>query len=323
MNTTTTTRTLGRTDIEVSPLCLGGNVFGWNVDRSRSFEVLDAFVDGGGNFIDTADVYSSWAEGNSGGESETIIGEWLAARSLAGKVVVATKVGLKMGDGDMGLSRGHILMSAVASARRLGVDAIDLYYAHRDDPDVPLEETFGTFHELTQTGLVRAVGVSNYTAERLAEVLEVCDREGFERPQVFQPHYNLVHRAEYEGGLMDLCVREQISVAPYLGLAAGFLTGKYQHRGKRPDSARADGMPARLSTGAGFTVVDALREVAGQHRATPAQAALAWLAAQPGVVAPIASATSATQVRDTSAFAAVQLTDADLERLGEVSLPFA
>lgn len=307
-------RPLGRSELRVSPLCLGGNVFGWTADEARSFEILDAFVEAGGNFVDTADVYSRWVPGHTGGESEGVIGRWLKSRKARDRVIVATKVGMEMPYGS-GLSRAHVERAAEASLRRLQVERIDLLYAHRDDPKTPVEETVRALDALVAAGKVRAVGASNFTAARLAEALEVARREGLARYEVLQPDYNVVDRAGFEGELDALCRREQVSVAPYYGLAAGFLTGKYRRGAPAPASPRAAGVLERHGHARGWAVLDAVRAVATRHQATPAQIALVWLLAQPAVVAPIASATSAEQLRELAAFARVRLTPADLATL--------
>ena len=291
-------RRLGRSSLEVGPLALGGNVFGWTADAARSFELLDAFVEAGLNLVDTADAYSRWVPGHSGGESETVIGQWLAARgpSMRARVVIASKVGLEMGPGEQGLSRAWILRAVDRSLRRLQTDYIDLYQAHRDDAATPLEETLRTFDELMRAGKVRAIGASNYSAPRLAAALRISAAEGLARFESLQPPYNLVDRSTFEGELASLCVREQIGVIPYYALASGFLTGKYRSAadaGKSPRGARAQSMlDAR-----GLRILAALDTVAATTSATPAQVSLAWLLAR-GVTAPIASATSVPQLHE-------------------------
>lgn len=299
-------RPLGRSDLRVSPLCLGGNVFGWTAGEDASREVLDAFVAAGGNFIDTADVYSRWVPGHAGGESETIIGRWMKARGLRDRVIVATKVGSPMPSG-RGLSRAHLERGAEGSLRRLGVERLDVLYAHLDDEETPVEETVRAFDALVRAGKVRAVGASNFSAARLGESLALAQREGLARYELLQPNYNLVHRADFEGALQDLCRREQLSVAPYFGLAAGFLTGKYRRGEPAPASPRATGVIERYGHERGWAILDAVRAVAARHRATPAQVALAWLLAQDTVVAPIASATSVEQLRELVGFTRVKL----------------
>jgi aryl-alcohol dehydrogenase-like predicted oxidoreductase len=292
------TRRLGRSTLQVAPLAFGGNVFGWTADAARSFELLDAFVAAGFNLIDTADAYSRWVPGHQGGESETIIGDWLAARgpSMRARVVIATKCGVEMGPGEQGLSRAYILRAVDRSLKRLRTDYIDLYQAHRDDPATPLEETLGAFDELVRAGKVRAIGASNYSAERLEEALRVSSSAGFARYESLQPHYNLYDRAGFETGLAQLCRREQVGVIPYFALASGFLTGKYRSEadaGQSPRGARAKAMlDAR-----GLRILAALDQVAAATASTPAQVALAWLLAR-GVTAPIASATTLPQLSE-------------------------
>ncbi len=306
---------LGRSSLEVGPLCLGGNVFDWTIDERRSFEILDAFIDAGGNFIDTADVYSVWVPDNEGGDSERVIGNWIRARG--GKpegLVIATKVGSPMPYG-WGLGREHILDSARRSIERLGVDAIDLYYAHRDDDETELAETLGAFDELVRDGLVRTIGASNYPAARLAEALDISDRDGLARYEVLQPCYNLLDRDDFEGELQQLCIDREIAVAPYYALAAGFLTGKYQRGHQEPDTPRATSTMHRYGDERGFRVVHALGEVAQETGTSEAQVAIAWLAAQPAVAAPIASATSVDQLMQLVRAATIELSEDQLARL--------
>lgn len=306
-----TMRAIGDTDLRVSALCLGGNVFGWTADEAQSHAVLDAFVDGGGNFIDTADSYSFWVAGHVGGESETIIGRWLKARGHGDRVIVATKVGrLK---GLEGLAPATIRTGIEHSLRRLQVDCIDLYYAHADDPGTPLEDTLRTFDALVREGKVRYIAASNYTAPRLAEALAISSREHLAPFVALQPHYNLMHRDEYEGGLRDLCAREHIACAPYFALAVGFLTGKYRD-GSTVESARAAGASKYLDE-RGRRVLGVLDQVAAAHATTVAAVALAWLAAQPTVVAPIASARTVVQLQDLLPAMTLQLSDAELAQL--------
>ena len=282
------------TDLDVFPLCLGGNVFGWTADERQSCEVLDAYAAAGGNFIDTADVYSAWVSGHAGGESETIIGRWMAARGTRSRVVIATKVG--MAPGLKGLAPDTIRKAADASLTRLGIDCIDLYYAHADDPDTPLADTLRAFDALVRAGKVRYVAASNYTAPRLAEALAVSRQEGLASYVALQPHYNLVHRGDYEGALRDLCVREELACFPYFSLAKGFLTGKYREGGQ-VDSPRAAGALAYLDE-RGLRLLAALDDLAAAHQTAVAAVALAWLRAQPSVVAPIASARTLDQLAD-------------------------
>ncbi|GHJ47518.1 NADP-dependent aryl-alcohol dehydrogenase [Catellatospora sp. TT07R-123] len=308
---------LGNSDLKVFPLALGGNVFGWTADERASFAVLDAYAEAGGNFVDTADQYSEWVPGNSGGESEEIIGRWLAARGNRDQVVIATKVGRY--SKAKGLAPDNIRASAETSLRRLGTDRIDLYYAHADDPDTPLAETLAAFGELVQAGKVRYVAASNYTAPRLAEALRIADAEGLPRFVALQPHYNLMHRAEFEQDLAALCLAQDVSVVPYYALASGFLTGKYRPGGAAVDSPRASGAAAHLADGRGTRVLAALDEVAAAHGVSVAAVALAWLAAQPAVAAPLASARSADQVAPLLESTRVRLTETDLDLLDTAS----
>ncbi|WP_022880340.1 aldo/keto reductase [Microbacterium sp. B19] len=306
---------IGRSDLDIRPLSLGGNVFGWTADRDTSFAVLDAFHAGGGDFIDTADGYSHWAPGNSGGESETLIGEWLASRKPE-NVVVATKVSTH--PDFRGLSAKNVRAAAEASLQRLGVDAIDLYYAHFDDPETPLEETVGAFAELVSDGLVRYVAVSNYTAERIREWISLAEAAGADLPVAVQPHYNLVHRTAVESEIVPVAEEFGLSLVPYYALASGFLTGKYRTTDAAGDSPRAGGA-AKLATPAGLAVIDTLEEIGNAHGASIATTALAWLRAQPTVVAPIASASRPEQVADLVASMSLELSGDELARLDEVS----
>lgn len=312
----TSLRTLGSSDLEVFPLALGGNVFGWTADEAQSFAVLDAYTAAGGNFIDTADVYSAWVPGNKGGESETVIGSWLAARGNRSDVVIATKVGAH--PDYKGLSANTIKSGAEESLRRLGTDYIDLYYTHFDDPAVPVEEIIGALDELVTSGKVRAIAASNLTAERLQESLDFSDREGLARYSVLQPHYNLVSRDTYEGTLEQVASRSGLAAVPYYSLAAGFLTGKYRP-GTQVDSARAEGAGKHLETERGPRVIAALDEVAQAHGAELATVALAWLAAQPTVAAPIASARTVEQLPALLAVGELELTEAEVSALTAAS----
>jgi aryl-alcohol dehydrogenase-like predicted oxidoreductase len=287
-------RPLGRSPLSIAPLAFGGNVFGWSADEKRSFELLDAFVDAGFNLIDTADVYSAWVPGNRGGESETIIGKWLKASGKRDRVLIATKVG-KWAE-HKGLSPVNIQQAVDGSLRRLQVDCIDLYQAHEDDATVPLAETLGAFGRLIEQGKVRAIGASNYGADRFAEALKVSAEHGLPRYESLQPEYNLVERDGYERGLEPLARREQVGVICYYALASGFLSGKYRSEADLAKS-RARGAGVRKYLDArGLRILDALDRVAASHQATPAQVALAWLIARPGLTAPIASATSVEQL---------------------------
>ncbi len=290
-------RPLGRSELRIAPLVLGGNVFDWTADRDASFAVLDAFVAGGGTMIDTADVYSAWVPGHRGGESETMIGEWLRASGKRDAVVLATKVGMLPGEGGEKLAPARIAAACDASLQRLGTDRIDLYYAHQDDPETPQEEGAAAFDTLVRAGKVRVLGASNFTADRLRSALEVSEREGLARYEVLQPEYNLVSRDKFEGALQQLCVAEQVTALPYYGLASGFLTGKYRSEADLGQSVRG-GRMKELVAGRGLPMLAAMDAVAAETGASLAQIALAWVAAQPGVGAPIASATGAAQLAD-------------------------
>jgi len=304
---------LGSSGMEVSPLSFGGNVFGWTADEATSFQLLDAYVEAGGNFVDTADVYSAWKPGNSGGESEEIIGRWLAARGRPDDLVIATKVGSL--ESAKGTSRDSVRRGVEASLRRLGVDAIDLYYAHVDDQDTPIEETVTALAELVAEGKVRAIGASNFTAERLQAALDVSAREGVARFEVLQNRYNLVERGAYEGELADLLIREGIASAPYSALASGFLTGKY--RGGEVDSPRAGGA-SKYYDDHGRALLEVLDRVAEAHGASVTTVSLAWLRAQPSVTAPIASARDLTQLPDLLASMDLELTADEVRELSAV-----
>ncbi|MFE5580254.1 aldo/keto reductase [Kitasatospora sp. NPDC056531] len=296
---------LGNSDLSVYPLALGGNVFGWTADEQQSFAVLDAYAAAGGNFIDTADAYSAWAPGNTGGESETVIGDWLRSRGNRDDVVIATKVG--MHPEAKGLGAANIKASAEASLRRLGVERIDLYYTHRDD-GTPVEEFVTALDGLVREGKVRAVAASNISAERLAESLAFAEREGLAKYVAVQPHYNLVSRGTFEGPLADVVAEHGLATVPYYALASGFLTGKYRPGGPDVDSARAEGAVRYLAEPRGPKVLEALDSVAAEHDATPASVALAWLAARPTVAAPIASARTVDQLPPLLAATGLKLT---------------
>ena len=302
---------IGGTDLDVFPLCLGGNVFGWTADERTSFDVLDAFAAGGGNFVDTADSYSAFHEGNSGGESETIIGNWMAARGNRDEIVVATKVGQL--PGRTGLAADNVRAACDDSLRRLQTDRIDLYYAHKDDPDTPLEETLAAFGELIEAGKVRYIGASNYSPERLAEALATSEREGLPRYVALQPHYNLLER-DFESDQRAVCAREGLACLPFYGLAKGFLTGKYRPGGEPVDSPRAEGAAAYLDQ-RGERMLAALDETAAAHEVEPAAVALAWLREQPTVLAPIASARNERQLSPLLASLELDLSADELARL--------
>ena len=313
-------QTIGATTLAVSPLCLGGNVFGWTADEDTSFAVLDAYVAAGGNFIDTANMYSAWVPGHEGGESEAVIGRWCASRGNRDDVVIATKVGMQGGpDQPKGLTRDMIRAGVEASLRRLQTDHIDLYYAHEDDAETPLLETMTAFDELVHEGLVRAVGASNYSAARLRQALDVSTQHGLTRYAALQPQYSLLARDDFESGLAALCETERIAVAPYWVLARGFLSGKYRADGPLPTSPRATGIAADYMNDRGWAVLDAVDQVAQAHDATVSQVALAWALAQPAVVAPIVSATSPDQVAELVGAAALALSSDELADLDAAS----
>src|SRR5215468_3944178 len=299
-------RELGSTGFQVAPLAFGGNVFGWTADEAMSFRLLDAFVGAGFNLIDTADSYSRWAKGHSGGESETVIGRWIARRGRHDDVIVATKVGSDMGEGHKILRRDYILRAAEASLRRLQVDCIDLYQSHWDDENTPLDETLAAYEQLLRQGKVKAIGASNLTASRLSQALETSRTQGLPRYATLQPHYNLYERSSFEGELQALCMREGIGVITYFSLAAGFLTGKYRSEADFGKSARGPGMKKFLNP-RGMKILDALDAIARQHGATPAQISLAWLMSRPGVTAPIASATNLDQLQEILRAASIKL----------------
>jgi aryl-alcohol dehydrogenase-like predicted oxidoreductase len=303
-------RPIGGSGLATPRLVLGGNVFGWTVKGAEAFRILDRFAEAGGVMIDTADVYSAWVPGHKGGESETLIGEWLKQSGRRGDMLIATKVGFMEG-----LSPAVIAKAADASLARLGVEAIDLYYAHKDDRGTPLAESLGAFDALVRAGKVRAIGASNYDAGRLAEALAVSEREGLAAYTVLQPEYNLMTRDKYEGALQDLCVGRDIGVLPFYGLANGFLTGKYRSPADYGKSVRGDRMAKYFEAG-GAAALAALDEVAAETGATPAQVALAWLAAQPGIAAPIASATSLGQLEELLGVLTLELNAAQVQRLG-------
>jgi aryl-alcohol dehydrogenase-like predicted oxidoreductase len=307
---------IGTTSLDVFPLSLGGNVFGWTADEAQSRAVLDAYVAAGGNFIDTADSYSAWVPGNVGGESESIIGNWLAARGRRDDIVLATKVS-RHSDA-RGLSRASIRRGVEASLRRLQTDHIDLYYAHYDDPDTPLAESVAALGELVTEGKVRYVAASNHSAARIEESLKIADQLGVARYTAVQPHYNLVHRGDVEGELADLAARENLGLIPYYALASGFLTGKYRDADDAGSSPRSGAALAYLDD-RGRRVLAALDQVAAAHSASVTTVSLAWLASRPNVVAPLASARTVEQLPDLIASAALHLTDDELDALTAAS----
>ena len=309
-------RRLGNSDLMIAPLMFGGNVFGWTADEKASFDILDAFVDAGFNAIDTADVYSLWVPGHQGGESETVLGKWFAARGRRDQVMLATKVGMLAVDGDKGgLSKAHIEKAVEASLKRLQTDYIDLYFAHRDDEATPLEETLEAFAALMKAGKVRALGASNYTAARLAEALAVSKKHGLPRYEVLQPLYNLYDRAAFEDELEAVCTKNEIGVVPYYALASGFLSGKYRSEVDAKKSPRGQMVVKKYLDDRGRKILTALDSVAARLKATPAQVAIAWMVAKPAITAPIASATSVAQLNDILAAVRLKL---DAEAMAEL-----
>lgn len=312
-------RTLGGSGLRTPRLVLGGNVFGYTVKDDGGFRILDRFIEAGGTMIDTADVYSSWVPGNKGGESETYLGEWLKRRGRRDDVLIATKVGLLPGEGGEKLQPGRIAAAVEASLKRLGTDRIDLYYAHKDDPDTPLADSLGAFDALVRAGKVRALGASNYSAERLGEALAISEREGMARFTVLQPELNLIVRDKFEGALQQLCIERNIGVLPYFGLASGFLSGKYRSKADLGKSVRGEAV-AKYMNARGMRVLAALDDVAAEAGTGQAEVALAWVAAQPGVAAPIASATSLDQLEQLLRAMELELSLDQLERLNAASL---
>ncbi|WP_066721101.1 aldo/keto reductase [Sphingomonas pituitosa] len=307
-------RHLGASGLEIAPLVLGGNVFGWTADKAASFRILDRFAERGGVMIDTADVYSAWVSGHTGGESETVIGEWLRSSGKRDQVLISTKVGMLPGEGGAKLAPARIAAAAEASLQRLGIETIDLYFAHQDDEDVPQEEVLAAFGALIDAGKIRALGASNFHAMRLKSALDLAAKEGLPHFRVLQPEYNLVSRRKFEGELQDLCITHNLGVIPYYGLASGFLTGKYRSEADLSKSVRGGGM-AKLLAGKGGAVLAVMDAVAAETGATLAQIALAWLAAQDGITAPIASATSIEQLDELIGAWDVALSRDQLDRL--------
>jgi aryl-alcohol dehydrogenase-like predicted oxidoreductase len=313
------TRTLGTTNLQVAPLMLGGNVFGWTIDAETSFRILDAFVDAGFNFIDTADVYSAWKPGNAGGgQSETILGQWFARSGKRDKVVLATKVGMDLGDGKKGLSSKYIIQAAEASLKRLQTDHIDLYQSHTDDQSVPLEETLNAYRALIEQGKVTIIGASNYKAGRLREAIDLSAREGLPTYQTLQPEYNLYDRQDFEQNLQPVAQELNLGVIPYFSLASGFLTGKYKSRAETEGKNRGSRVQKYFDD-RGMKILKALDEVAQETGAAQATISLAWLLAQPTILAPIASATSTEQLQALIAAPNLELTPAQLEKLTQAS----
>jgi aryl-alcohol dehydrogenase-like predicted oxidoreductase len=313
-------RRLGRTELFVQPLVFGGNVFGWTADKATSFDILDRFVGSGLDAIDTADVYSAWAPGNKGGESETIIGEWMKARGNRNSVVVITKVGSPMGEGKKGLSARYIAQAVEDSLRRLQVETIDLYLSHWPDAETPHEESLGAYAALQKAGKIRAFGASNFDAAMMTASLDASKAKGLPRYEVIQPEYNLYDRAKFDGAVRDLCIAEEIGVITYFSLAKGFLSGKYRSEADLGQSVRGGGVKGYLNP-RGFSILEALDDIAAKLKARPAEIALAWLIARAGVTAPIASATSLAQLESLIASASLTLSAADIAALDKASAP--
>ena len=311
-------RKIGRSDLAIAPLMLGGNVFGWTADAAASFAILDAFVDAGFDGVDTANVYSRWAPGHTGGESEVVLGDWLKARGRRDRIVLATKLGMDMGGDNKGLSAAYMVRAVEESLGRLKTDYIDLYQSHADDPATPMEETLEAYDRLIKAGKVRAIGASNYAAPRLAEALKVSSDKALPRYETLQPLYNLIERTSFEGPLQDLCVAEEVGVIPFYGLASGFLTGKYRSEADLGKSPRGRGAKRYLDA-RGLRILAALDQVSAAQAATPAQVALAWLMAQPGLTAPLASATSVEQLTEIMGSARLTLEADQLEALNTAS----
>jgi aryl-alcohol dehydrogenase-like predicted oxidoreductase len=314
-------RRLGRSGLKVAPICLGGNVFGWTIDQRQSFEVLDAYAGAGGDFIDTADVYSRWAPGNSGGDSELVLGAWMKERGNRGDMIVVTKVGSPMGESvrERGLSRGWIMRAVEDSLRRLQTDYIDVYLAHYDDPETPQDETMRAFDDLVTSGKVRYLGASNYSGGRLVGALWASDRHRYARYEVLQPQYNLARREVYERDLEPVCREHELGVITYSSLGSGFFSGKYRGGQSLPSSARAGGVQNNYMNEQGFRALDAAGELAAELGATPGQVALAWILHRPGITAPIASATSPEQARELLGAAELTLEPDALAMLDQAS----
>lgn len=311
-------RTIGSSSLSVAPLAFGGNVFGWTADEATSFKLLDAFVAAGFNLIDTADVYSRWVPGNTGGESETIIGNWLKRSGKRAEVVIATKLGAEMAPDKKGLSKGYMERAVDDSLRRLQTDYIDLYQSHYDDLNTPIEETLEAFGRLIEAGKVRFIGASNFTPERLRESMEISKKQGYPAYQSLQPEYNLYDREKYEQQYEPIVEQYNLGVLNYYALASGFLTGKYRSEADLSKSPRGQGVKKYLDD-RGYRILSALDEVAQQYQATPAQISLAWLMAHPGITAPIASATSVEQLHDIAKAADLHLDESALDKLNTAS----
>ena len=313
-------RELGRSGLQFAPLVLGGNVFGWTADEAASFRVLDAFVAGGGNAIDTANVYSAWAPGHKGGESETVLGKWLRQRGRRDDVLIFTKVGMQMGDGSQGLAKDYIRRSVEDSLKRLQTDYIDLYQSHKDDETLPVTEPLEAYAELIKEGKVRAIGASNYSASRLREALEASATQGLPRYESLQPEYNLYNRADFEQELQPLILEHGVGVIPYFGLASGFLTGKYRTEADLSKSIRGSSIGPKYLNERGLRILAALDAVVARHAgSSPAQVALAWILAQPGLTAPIASGTTPEQVRELLKAMHLLLSTDDVQELNQAS----
>ena len=312
-------RRLGNSGLEVAPLAFGGNVFGWTVDEPTAFQLLDAFVAAGFNLIDTADVYPKWVPGNQGGESETMIGNWIKRRGNREKVIIATKLGMEMAPDKKGLSKSYMLRAVEDSLRRLQTDYIDLYQSHQDDPKTPLTETLSSYGDLIKQGKVRAIGASNYSAERLAEALQISRQNGLPRYESLQPLYNLYDRAVFEEKLEPLCLNEELGVINFYSLAAGFLTGKYRTKDDLSQSPRGAGIAKQYLNERGRRILAALDQVAELYDSTPTRVSLAWLIARPSITAPIASATSLAQLNDLIAATKLELDQAAIELLDQAS----
>lgn len=313
-----TTRPLGNSGLSVTPLCFGGNVFGWTVDQATAFRILDAFIDNGFNFIDTADVYSRWVPGNQGGDSESILGKWFATGGKRDRVVLATKVGYDMGAGRKGLAKSYVLRAVEDSIERLGTDHIDLYQSHVDDLETPFEETLEAYQQLIKEGKVRAIGASNYNAERLEQALEVSRQHNLPSYTCLQPLYNLYDRADYETALEGVCLRNNLGVIPYFALASGFLTGKYRAEADLAKYPRGGRVKKYLNE-RGMRILAALDQVSKSHNVQPGQVAIAWMMARPGITAPIASATTLQQLSELLAATRLKLEDAEIQILNQAS----
>lgn len=311
-------RKLGNTDLLVSPIAFGGNVFGWTLDEKKSFEILDGFVDAGFNFIDTADVYSRWVPGNTGGESEKIIGNWMKTRNNRNKIILTTKVGSDMGSGKKSLSKKHILAAVDASLLRLQTDFVDLYQSHYEDQETPIQETLEAYDQLIRAGKIRWIGASNYSPEGLKEAIATSQRLSLPKYQTLQPEYNLYKREGFEKELEQICSDNQLGVISYYALASGFLTGKYRSEADLGKSARGGGVKAFMNE-KGFKILKALDNVSEQYNSSPASVALAWLIARPSITAPIASVTSLNQLEDLTKAASLRLDNEDLSILDEAS----